>query len=89
MGTDCDLEADTEVHGEGDGAGGGSSGGPIETDRQIGFEEVGLQQAGLLDGPAFVYQGSESVGAGVDHESCARPHCEPMAHGFDEARMDG
>src|SRR6267154_3393250 len=84
-----DLEADTEVHSEGNRGGGGSSSGPIETDGQVGLEEVSLEQAGLLDGPALVYQGSESVGAGVDHEGCAHPHCEPMAHGFDEAGMDG
>jgi hypothetical protein len=88
-GPTSDLEADTEVHGEGNWGGGGSSSGAIETDRQVGLEEVSLQQAGLLDGPAFVYQGGESVGAGVDHKGCAHPHCEPTAHGFDEARMDG
>jgi hypothetical protein len=77
------------VHGEGNGGGGGSSGGAIKTDRQVGLEEVGLQQAGLLDGPALVDQGRESVGAGVDHEGRAHPNCEPMAHGFDEPGMDG
>src|SRR5258705_3461659 len=88
-GPTSDLEADTEVHGEGNWGGGGSSSGAIETDRQVGLEEVRPQQAGLLDGPAFVYQRGESLSAGVEHQSCADPHCGTLGQRLHRSRMDG
>src|SRR5260370_37507211 len=54
-------ESQSEVQTEGDRVRTGTASRPIKTDRQHGFDEVGLEKAVLgLNRPTFVHEGRES-----------------------------
>src|ERR1700676_4712676 len=81
-------ESHSEVHIERDGFRHRPAYRPIETDWQVCLNEVSLEKAVVLDGPAVVHQGGKSPRRGiyVERRSYSRP--EAVSHTPHQTRMN-
>ena len=87
--TPARSESHSEVHSECDGVGRGRAYGPIETDWQVCLDKVSFEQAVvMLDGPAFVNQGSKSPCRVIYVEGHSSSHRVAMSQTIDKTGMN-